>query len=782
MKKRNSKVIPVYKQKDRPVDLRVEDLLSRMTLREKVYQMASSAVVEWVTEPDELRVLIDGKFQWKRAKKLADRCIAGFSEIVRFVPPTEGVRRVNELQKHCLKKTRLGIPLLIMDEALHGCCAAQSTIFPQAIGWASTWDTDFVVRMAQSIGKEARSRGINQVFSPILDVTHDPRWGRTEETLGEDPHLVARLGTAFIRGLQGHPSGKYSVMTTMKHFGIHNSPENGCNVGPTNASERTVRDIYLRPFEAGVKDGGTLSVMSAYSEWDGVPASASRWLQTDILRKEWGFDGFVVSDYGSVAMLADRHAIASDKTRAAQLAVQAGVDVETPSLNCFRGLIKSVEDGEFPVELIDRSVRRILKAKFRMGLFENPYADKKMVMKLLDSKEHRGLALEVARKSIILLKNDGILPIRKTARSIAVIGPNAAAVRIGNYGSSGRRVVTALEGIKAQALKSVKVSYSKGCEIYGGEGKSGFPAAIEAARNADIAVLVMGEVSDWGSKDPNPVSGEGYDSNSLALGGYQLELIQEIFKVQKNVVVVLYNGRPLALPWVKENIPAMIEAWYPGEEGGTALGEILFGKINPSGRLPITVPASVGQLPVYYNHKPTARGYSKKPGTFDKAGRDYVFGTTEPLFPFGFGLSYTKFAYSKLAVSPSRIRPNSRVLVSVEVRNAGKVAGEEVVQLYVRDVLASVTRPVKELRGFRRIFLKPGQKRKVEFVLGPDDLSFTGLEGRRLVEPGVFEVMVGGNSVDLARTKFEIVGEGAVLPKSKAGKSRLSLDQMGWQR
>jgi beta-glucosidase len=430
--------------------------------------------------------------------------------------------------------------------------------------------------------------------------------------------------------------------------------------------------------------------------------------------------------------------------------------------------------------LINQAVRRILTVKFRLGLFENPYADLKTTLKVSDCAEHRKLSLEVARKSIVLLKNDGLLPLTKSIKSIAVIGPNADAIRVGNYGSAGAKVVTALEGIRKKAPKGINITYAKGCEIYGGEGTAGFPHAVETARKADVAIVVVGEVSDWGAQNPNPVCGEGYDSNSCTLGGYQLELIQAIAKVQKNIVVVLYNGRPLALPWVKQHIPAFIEAWYPGEEGGTALAEILFGEVNPSGRLPITIPASVGQLPVYYNHKPTARGFSKQPGTFDKAGKDYVFGSTEPLYWFGHGLSYTKFSYGTPVVSPKRIHENANVMVSVEVKNTGKMAGEEVAQLYIRDCIASVTRPVKELKGFKRVFLKPGQKKKVEFMLTPEDLSFTGIDMKRVIEPGTFEVMVGGNSVDLKKATFEIVKPGVQIPSTQNSGKKLSVKEMGW--
>lgn len=770
---------PIYKDPSKPIAQRVEDLLSRMTLDEKIHQACGMAVAGWITNPPEFVMLKNGKFQLKNALRLTEKCIGGFSEIVRYLSPEEGARLVNRIQEHALKKTRLGIPVLIVDEALHGCSAANCTAFPQAIGWASTWDEDLAYRMGRVINRECRLRGITQLLSPILDISRDPRWGRTEECLGEDPHLISRLGIGYVRGIQ-NDSGRNGVISTLKHYGIHNSPEGGLNIGPTVADPRTVRDILLRPFEAVVKEAKPLSVMSAYSEWDGIPASANKWLLSDMLRDQWGFNGFVVSDYGSITMLADRHAVASDYADAGAQAMTAGVDMELPKIQCFGELAGKIRSGAIPEVLIDRAVRRILRVKFALGLFENPYASPLDAVRISDCTAHRQVALEAARKSIVLLKNDRkTLPIPKTARRIAVIGPNADAIRIGNYGTSGTRIVTALEGIRKLAPRGTSIIHTKGCEIYGGD-TSGFADAMRIAENADIAILVIGEVSDWGAQNPNPICGEGYDSDSITLAGHQLELVKEICRVQKNVVVVLYNGRPLATPWIKENVPAIVEAWYPGEEGGTALAEILFGRTNPSGRLPITIPATVGQLPVYYNHKPAARGFDKHPGTPDKPGRDYVFASPEPLFRFGHGLSYTTFKYSGLKVAPAKILAGESVTVSVDVKNTGRMAGEEVVQLYVRDCLASVTRPVKELRGFKRIRLTPGAKKKVSMTLRSSDLEFHDRRMNRVVEPGMFEVMVGGNSIDMIKTTFAIVDDRGKTSAAGGRKQSLSTAEMGW--
>jgi beta-glucosidase len=758
-----------YKDASLPIEQRVDDLIARMTLDEKVYQMAGAAVVEWIKTPTDVVLLKKGRFQKRNAKRLIAKCIGALSELVRYMEPDEGARTVNELQRFALRKTRLGIPIFVFDEALHGCCAKRCTSFPQAIGWASTWDTDLALRMGLAMGKEARDRGINQVLSPILDVSHDPRWGRTEETLGEDPYLVGKLGVAVVRGLQ-----QRGVAATLKHFGVHNAPEGGLNIAPTTASERMARDVYLRPFEMVVREAKPLSVMSAYSEWDGVPASANRWMMTELLRGEWGFDGHVVSDYGSITMLADRHAIAVDEADAGRQAVDAGVDLELPILRCYRDLVETVRSGRFPQGRIDAAVRRILRSKFRLGLFEDPYAAAKQTI----PPAHRKLAREAANKSIVLLENRAkLLPIRDRTRSIAVIGPNADTPRIGNYGPAGVRVVTALEGIRKKAPKGTTVRYAKGCEIYGAPDDRAFAKAVDLAKNADLAVVVLGEVSDWGAKDPNPVCGEGYDSDSLTLGGRQLELVKAVHAVQKNVVVVLYNGRPLAVPWIQKNVSAVLEAWYPGEEGGTALADILFGHVNPSGRLPITIPATVGQLPVYYNHKPTARGFNGQPGTPDKSGRDYVFASPKPLWPFGHGLSYTVFRYSGLKATPARSHVHGRFTVSVDVRNAGKRDGEEVVQLYVRDCVASVTRPVKELRGFQRVALRRGEKKRVTFELGYDDLAFCGRDMSRTVEPGKFWIMVGGSSEHAVQTEIEIVG----AEDTTGGRATLlTTEEMGW--
>ena len=735
----------IYLDRRRLIEERTKDLLRRMNLEEKICQMCAISGG---------KVLEKVKFSLKKAKKNIGKGIGEIGGILRGLGPEEGAKLANKIQKFAIENTRMGIPIIIHDECLHGCCAKKSTSFPQAIGMASTWDTELIQRIGYVVGKETRARGIHQALSPDLDVSREPRWGRTEETYGEDPYLVSRMGVNFIKGIQGENfTDKNSIIATAKHFSVHNSPEGGLNISPTVAGERTIREVFLPPFKSAVEEANAISVMPAYSEIDGIPAHANKELLTKILREEWGFNGFVVSDYGGINMLFSSHHLVSDKKEAAKQAVEAGVDMELPDIDCFPELLQAVKEGRVSEEAIDQAVRRILRAKFLLGLFENPDVNPEYAAKICDCKEHRKLALKVAHKSTVLLKNDGLLPLNKNLNSIAVIGPNANEIRLGNYSGFGMKVVTILEGIKNKISKKVKVYYTKGCEIFGNS-KKGFKEAAEVAEKSDVAILVVGEVSDWGEKFPT--CGEGFDVDDLNLSGVQSDLIEEIYRVQKKIVVILVNGRPLAIPGIKRNIPVILEAWYPGEEGGNAIADILFGDCTPSGKLPITFPSSVGQLPVYYNHKPSARGYYHQPGSPERPARDYVFSKPEPLFVFGYGLSYTKFEYRNLSIEPREIGPKGKVKVSVEVKNIGKFEGEEVVQLYLRDVVSSVTRPVKELKGFRRITLKLNEKKKVEFILTEKELSFLDRQMELIVEPGIFEVMVGGNSTEGIKGNFKV--------------------------
>jgi beta-glucosidase len=688
---------------------------------------------------------------------------------------------VNDIQKYLRENTRLGIPAIVHEECLNGFRARGATIFPQNIGLASTWDPDVVGRITSVNRRQMRAAGMHQGLAPVLDVARDPRWGRVEETFGEDPYLVARMGVAYIKGLQGDDI-KVGIVATTKHFAGHGLPESGLNCAPSHIPPRLFREVYLYPFEQAVKVAGVLSVMNAYHEIDGIPCGASEELLTDILHKEWGFQGVVVSDYFAIAQLETTHRIAADKGDAAALSLRAGIDVELPGTDCYgEPLLKAVQSGAVPLALVDRAVARVLSLKFRLGLFENTYVNPAAAAKVIDTPQDRRLALEAARKSIVLLKNEGnLLPLKKNLRSVAVIGPSAASQRnlLGDYTYPAHarfdikidkktgnarliwkdkdknkdevaapEVVTILEGIKAVVSKTTKISYARGCEVKE-ESRDGFPEAVKAARSADVAVVVVGDISGL---MPDATSGEMRDRSVLGPPGIQAELVRAVYETGTPAVLVLANGRPYVLKWLAEKIPAIIAAWEPGEEGGRAVAEVLFGDYNPGGKLPVSFPRNEGQLPVYYYRKPSGRKSA--------IWQDYVDGSADPLFEFGYGLSYTTFEFSNLLIRPTRIPIYGTVTIKADVINAGKRAGDEVVQLYINDVLASVTRPVKELKAFERIHLEPGEKKTVTFRLPADCLAFYDKKMARKVEPGVFKVMMGRSSSDIRlEGEFEVTG------------------------
>jgi len=606
--------------------------------------------------------------------------------------------------------------------------------------------------MAAAAAKEARAVGAAQALGPDLDLARDPRWGRVEETYGEDPYLVSRIGVAYIKAMQGDGTAvdRDHLICTAKHFAAHGSPEAGVNLAPVAGGLRDLRSVYLPPFHAAVTEAGVLSVMPAYSDYDGVPAASSKLLLTRILREEWGFRGYVFADYGSVAMLHSFHKTAHTPEEAGVQALEAGMDLEAPGDYGFGDrLLKLVKNGEVSVDLIDRAAARVLRAKFLAGLFENPYADLAKV-KLINCPAHRKLAREVAQESIVLLKNkNDLLPLKRTIKSIAVIGPNADEAQCGDYSMPKDGLVTPLRGITDAVSKRTQVRYAQGCGMHE-RSQDGFAEAVEAAKHSEVAVIVIGGMSSvmagvgWGHDKGSATCGEGFDRTNLGPPGVQQELVEAVQQTGTPTVVVMMHGRPYSIPWIAEHVPAILDAWYPGEEGGHALADVLFGRVNPSGKLPMTVPRSVGHVPAFYNYKASARGYYRKPGSPDNPGRDYVFSPPTPLFEFGYGLSYTTFKYSGLRVSPRRISPGGQATVSVDVRNEGKVTGKEVVQLYLNDVVSSVTTPVKTLRAFEKIELKPRESRTVKFVLGPDDLALVDEHLNWIVEPGVFEVMVGG--------------------------------------
>jgi beta-glucosidase len=754
---------PDYKNPRLPVERRVADLLSRMTLEEKVAQLTCL----WGTRP---QVNPQTDFSTDRGAfdpaKAAEVMKYGIGQIARQrerKDPREGATFANAVQKWLLENTRLGIPAILHDEILHGHMAEGSTSFPQPIALATTWDPEFISKVFTAGALETRARGSHQVLGPNLDLGRDPRWGRTEETYGEDPYFTSRMAVAIVRALQGPgPTiDENHVIATAKHFAAHGQPESGTNIGPANFSERTIREYFLPSFKAAVTEAGIMSVMPSYNEIDGVPSHANKWLLQKVLREEWGFDGHVVSDYYAIPQMMDLHHLTANKSEAAKLAIEAGVDTELPDPDAFPTLLQLVKEGQVSDATLNRAVARNLRAKFLLGLFENPYVDVARAVRVTNSSEHRALAAEAARRSITLLKNENnLLPLNMSAlKSIAVIGPNAAKVHLGGYSDNPLRGVSVLQGIKDKVGDRLKVAYAEGCKITkeGGdwfsdtahlsdpaEDRKLIAEAVQVAKTADVALLVLG-----GNEDTNK---EGWadthlgDRDSLELIGRQNDLVKAILETGKPTIVMLINSGPLSINYIAENVPAILEGFYLGQETGVGVADVLFGDYNPAGKLTISFPRSVGQLPLYYNRKPTAR-------------RGYLFANKEPLFPFGFGLSYTTFAYSNLKVSPSQIGVAGEARVSVTVTNTGKRAGDEVVQLYIRDLVSSVTRPVMELKDFKRISLAPGESKTVEFTITPDKLSFLDVNMKSVVEPGWFDIMVGTSSVKYETVKLEVVAK-----------------------
>ncbi|MEY4271021.1 MAG: hypothetical protein RLZZ58_2237 [Pseudomonadota bacterium] len=762
---------PLYKDASAPVAARVEDLLTRMTLEEKIAQI--------MTVWDAKAEIFDAKGELDPAKFSAKFP----NGIGQFARPSDAtgpaspravkgrdvrgtIRLVNALQKHAMTTTRLGIPILMHEEGLHGYAALGATSFPQAIAMASSWDPALVRDVNVIIGREIRARGVSLALSPVVDVARDPRWGRIEETFGEDPYLVGEMGVAAVEGLQGVNKASTlapgKVFATLKHLTGHGQPESGTNVGPASISERTLREYFFPPFEQVVKRTGIQAVMASYNEIDGVPSHASKWLLGDVLRGEWGFTGAVVSDYYAIDELAGRHAIAKDKTDAALLALAAGVDSDLPTGAAYSTLLASVREGRVPEAAIDQAVRRMLDLKFRAGLFENPYADAEAAVKLTNNAEARALALRAAQRSMVLLKNDGTLPLAlgplaggATPPTIAVIGPSAAVARLGGYYGQPPVTVSILDGIRAKAGKRATITYAEGVKItedddwWADKVTLADPAAnakriaeaVALARGADQIVLTLG--------DTEQTSREGWaeshlgDRDSLDLVGEQQALFYALKALGKPITVVLINGRPASINQIATEANAIVEGWYLGEQGGNAVADVLFGDVNPGGKLPVTFPRSVGQLPYTYNHKPTAR-------------RGYLFADKGALFPFGFGLSYSTFAMGAPTLSASTIAKNGSVTVTVPVRNTSGRTGDETVQIYVRDKVSSVTRSVMDLRAFQRVTLAPGESRDVRFTLTPASFWMWNDRMQRVVEPGEFDIMAGPSSADVKSVTLTI--------------------------
>jgi len=746
------------------VDLRVRELLANMSLEEKVAQLQSISI----------DMLLDGReFSEEKAQKLLRY---GIGEITRVggsrvgLSPREAARIVNKVQRFLVEKTRLGIPAIVHEECLAGLMALTATVFPQAIALASTWDPDLIYRVASAIREQVLSIGARHCLSPVLDLCRDARWGRCEETYGEDPYLVASIGYAYVRGLQGDDISR-GVVATTKHFAGHGFSEGGRNIAQVHLGVREFREQHLYPFEVAIRVGRALAVMPAYHEIDGVPCHSNKELLTDILRYYWGFKGVVVSDYGAIPQLSTIHRVAKDCVDAFRIALESGVDMNLPNVICFDELVKAVRDGIVSESIVDRAVERILGLKYMLGLFDKPYIDESKVQEVLDSEGYRTLALEVAKKSIVLLKNDGILPLSKNVKRIAVIGPNANEPRnmLGDYhydahlsrDSVSVKVVTVLEGILNKVSRDTEVLYAKGCDVASMD-RSGFVEALKIAKESDVVIAVMGEKSGldprWFGKtfeETQYTSGEGVDRASLRLPGVQEELVKEIHNLGKPIILILINGRPLAISPILPYVNAVLEAWFPGEEGGNAIADILFGDYSPSGRLPVSMPYDVGQIPIYY---------SRKPSSF----REYIEYQAKPLFPFGYGLSYTEFRYSNLAIDPIEVNPFGYIKIVVDVENIGRFNAEETIQLYISKEYSSVTRPVKELKGFKKIFIKAGEKRRVVFTLPTEILAFYDRYMRLVIEPGEYNVMIGRNSEDIVlKGRFKVVGETAIVSERK---------------
>jgi beta-xylosidase len=745
---------PDYKNPDLPVRQRINDLLNRMTLEEKVAQMMGV----W----EQRSTLILDENENISIQKLRNNFKNGIGQIGRINTIAGGLSAkdmalfANALQDFFVEETRLGIPVIVHEECLHGLVASQATSYPQPIALASTFNTDLVQQIYSVIADNTRSRGAHQALTPVVDVARDPRWGRVEETFGEDSYLVAQMGIAAVQGLQGDGSfkDKKHVIATLKHFAAHGQPESGSNCGPVNISERVLRDTFLYPFKEAISKGGAISIMASYNEIDGVPSHANTWLLMEVLRDEWNFDGFVVSDYYAITEMFERekslsHGVARDKAEAALLAIHAGVNIELPEMDCYLNLVDLVENGRLQESEIDALVAKVLEYKFKLGLFEDPYVDPEAIDidQLLESE--RELALKAAQQSIVLLKNENsILPIdKKSTKTIAVIGPNADRRLLGGYSGQPGYYASVLQGIKQKVNKDINILYSEGCKITVAgswdedaviaadleEDEKLIKEAVQIAQNADIVIMAIGG-NEQTSREAWAKNHLG-DRASLDLFGNQNILVKEIIKTGKPVVVLLFNGRPLSVSYLGENVQALLECWYLGQETGQAVADILFGDYNPAGKLPISFPRSAGHIPCHYSYKPSAR-------------RGYLFDEISALFPFGYGKSYTTFSFGRASLEKERISKKETVKVYVDVTNKGDRAGDEVIQLYIRDIISSVTRPVKELKGFKRIHLKPGESRAIEFNVLPEQLAFTNINKEFTVEAGDFEIMIGNSSLD----------------------------------
>lgn len=755
----------VYKIATASIDDRVYDLLARMTLPEKVAQLSSV----WIMLDAHSADFAPYQGQMKQPQMDIDSVLhQGVGQLTRAmgsrpISPAEGARAINAFQRRQIEETRLGIPAIVHEECLTGLMTQGATQFPSPLNYGATWNPDLIELAGRAIGRQMRAVGAHQGLAPVADVVRDARWGRVEECMGEDPLLVGQFVTAYVRGMQGTDL-RQGVVATLKHFAGYSGSEGGRNFAPVHAGRREMEDVFLVPFEMAIRDGGCASVMNSYAEIDGDPAGASRWLLTDVLRDRWGFDGIAVADYYTVRFLQTLHGAAADFAEASAAALNAGLDMELPHPTCFwTGVPQAIGRGLLDPEVVDEAVRRVLRVKFRLGLFEQPYTEVEPAV--LSLPEDEALSAEIARQSMTLLANDGVLPLRPDLRRIAVIGPNALDGRslYGNYSYTNHVAahfpdldtsagsVSVVDAIR-DCFPDATITAAQGCAIqidphahskmqetpFGlevlseniSDDHSGIAAAVELARDAEVVVLVLGDKA--GHFRVGSV-GEGSDAIDLGFPARQADLARAVMATGVPVVIVLINGRPIAEPAIFARASAVLEAWFPGDAGGKAIGDVLSGRTNPGGKLTVTFPSATGIAPLFYNHKRLSRG---TPGA-----RSF-----QPIYPFGHGLSYTSFDYEDFAVGNPVISTDGETTIEVVVRNTGARAGDEIVQLYVQDLFGSVTRPLAELKGFVRVSLEPGEARRIAFTLHADMLSFTGIDYRRIVEPGEVRVWIGCSS------------------------------------
>jgi beta-glucosidase len=767
----------IYKNPKAAIPDRVRDLLGRMTVEEKVAQLESGWTLPafgmfQIPSPVEGDHVNDAM-----AKKIAGNGLGTYAFLDEFLGtggshnPRLSAQHRNLLQTWVIKNTRLGIPIMFHGEALHGAVTAGATSFPQAVALGSTWDPELLQKMFSTVALEVRALGNTLVLAPVLDLSRDPRYGRVEEMYSEDPYLVAQLGSAAVKGLQGLQNANdrldgNHVYATLKHF-VHGQPENGTNVGPNDFSERTMRSIFLYPFEQVVKNAHVEAVMPSYNENNGgIPSHANTWLLKDVLRKEWGFTGLTVSDYMGVEQLAGLQHVARDNAAAGLLALKSGVDMELPTPSGYPALVAAAKDGKLSEKELDEAVGRVLTAKFRAGLFEHPYADEDRAANEVGNREHAKLAREVADEAMVLLQNkSSVLPLDAAKiKTLAVIGPNGKKERLGTYSGLPPYYISVFDGIQKRAGGGTNVVFAEGCRISEPDTAPNLNAfmpydapkeetdqkllqeALEAAKSADVIVLALGG-NETVSRESIGNIGMGKpsygDSDTIELPGRQNELAHEIAKLGKPTVAVFLNGRAYAIEQLAAEVPAIVEGWYLGQETGNAIADILFGDVNPSGHLPVTIARNVGQLPVYYYKTPAAR-------------RGYVFHDNAPLFPFGLGLSYTTFKFGELTLDRVQISPKQTAKVSFSVTNTGSRAGDQVVQMYIHHRVSSLVQPVIALRGFKRVHLEPGAATTVSFEVGPDQLSILNAEMQQVVEPGQVEIMVGASSAETSSALLTI--------------------------